>query len=95
MLARGSGVACVSLPDHPGRPARPCIITQARLSRRHGRGDRRSLRAALTYASEDVAHELEELVADGHDVTQPMREFLERFTGRPIGVLLLLPLRQF
>src|SRR6476620_6500943 len=38
-------------------------------------------------ASEDVAHELEQRVA--------LREFIERFSGRPIGVQLLLPLREF
>jgi hypothetical protein len=42
-----------------------------------------------------VAHELEQLVADGHEVTEPVREFIERFTGRPIGVQLMLPLREF
>ncbi|UPT96670.1 hypothetical protein J4G48_0000230 [Bradyrhizobium barranii subsp. apii] len=46
-------------------------------------------------ASEDVAQELEQWVADGHEVTEPVREFIERFTGRPIGVQLLLPLREF
>ena len=46
-------------------------------------------------ASEDVAHELEQRVAEGHEVTEPVREFIERFTGRPIGVQLLLPLREF
>ena len=46
-------------------------------------------------ASEDVAHELEQRVAHGHEVTEPVREFIERFTGRPIGVQLLLPLREF
>jgi hypothetical protein len=42
-----------------------------------------------------VAHELEQLVADGLEVTEPVREFIERFTGRPIGVQLMLPLREF
>src|SRR6476660_3265669 len=46
-------------------------------------------------ASEDVAHELEQMVAEGHEVTEPVREFIEHFTGRPIGVQLLLPLREF
>ena len=46
-------------------------------------------------ASEDVAHELEQRVAEGHEVTESVREFIERFTGRPIGVQLLLPLREF
>ena len=43
-------------------------------------------------ASEDVAHELEQRV-EGHEVTESVREFIERFTGRPIGVQLMLPLR--
>ncbi|MGY4601809.1 hypothetical protein ACVW16_000221 [Bradyrhizobium sp. USDA 4474] len=46
-------------------------------------------------ASEDVAQELEQRVAEGFEVTEPVREFIERFTGRPIGVQLLLPLRDF
>ena len=46
-------------------------------------------------ASEDVAHELEQRVAEGHEVSELVREFIERFTGRPIGVQLLLPLREF
>src|SRR6476646_6472177 len=46
-------------------------------------------------ASEDVAHELEQRVAEGQEVTEPVRGFIERFTGRPIGVQLLLPLREF
>ncbi|MCP3465645.1 hypothetical protein [Bradyrhizobium sp. CCGUVB23] len=46
-------------------------------------------------ATEDVARELERWVAEGHEVTDPVREFIERFTGRPIGVQLLLPLREF
>ena len=46
-------------------------------------------------ASEDVAHELEQRVAEGHEVTESVREFIERFTGRPIGVQLMLPLREF
>ena len=46
-------------------------------------------------ASEDVAKELEQRVAEGCAVTQTVREFIERFTGRPIGVQLLLPLREF
>ena len=46
-------------------------------------------------ASEDVAKELEQRVAEGCEVTQTVREFIERFTGRPIGVQLLLPLREF
>jgi hypothetical protein len=45
-------------------------------------------------ATEDVARELEQRVAEGHEVTEPVREFIERFTGRPIGVQLLLPLRE-
>jgi len=28
-------------------------------------------------------------------VTESVREFIERFTGRPIGVQLMLPLREF
>ena len=44
--------------------------------------------------SEDVAHELEQRVAEGHEVTVPVREFIERFTGRPIGVQLFLPTRE-
>jgi len=47
------------------------------------------------WRDEDVAHELEQRVAEGHEVTEPVREFIERFTGRPIGVQLLLPLREF
>jgi hypothetical protein len=46
-------------------------------------------------ASEDVAKELEQLVATGHEATDPVRAFIERFTGRPIGVQLILPLRKF
>jgi hypothetical protein len=46
-------------------------------------------------ASEDVAQELELRISEGHEVTEPVREFIERFTGRPIGVQLLLPLREF
>ncbi len=46
-------------------------------------------------ATEDVARELEQWVAEGHEVTEPVREFIERFTGRPIGVQMILPLRQF
>ena len=46
-------------------------------------------------ASEDVAQELERRVAEGFEVTEPVREFIERFTGRPIGVQLMLPLREF
>ncbi|MGY3240049.1 hypothetical protein ACVMAJ_006939 [Bradyrhizobium sp. USDA 4448] len=46
-------------------------------------------------ASEDVAQALEQRVAEGFEVTEPVREFIERFTGRPIGVQLLLPLRDF
>src|SRR6185503_16461373 len=46
-------------------------------------------------ASEDVAHELEQRVAEGRGVVELVREFIERFTGRPIGVQLLLPLREF
>ncbi|SFJ72817.1 hypothetical protein [Bradyrhizobium sp. Gha] len=46
-------------------------------------------------ASEDVAQELEQRVAEGFEVTEAVREFIERFTGRPIGVQLLLPLRDF
>lgn len=46
-------------------------------------------------ASEDVANELERRVAEGFEVTEPVREFIERFTGRPIGVQLLLPLGAF
>ena len=46
-------------------------------------------------ASADVAEELEQRVAEGHEVTEAVREFIERFTGRPIGVQLLLPLREF
>src|SRR6478609_2949701 len=36
-------------------------------------------------ASETVAQELEQMVANGHQVTEHVREFIERFTGRPIG----------
>lgn len=46
-------------------------------------------------ASEDVAKELEKRVAEGFEVTETVREFIERFTGRALGVQLLLPLRQF
>ena len=46
-------------------------------------------------ASEDVAQELDQRVTEGHEVAEPVREFIERFTGRPIGVQLLLPLREF
>jgi hypothetical protein len=46
-------------------------------------------------ASADVAEELEQRVAEGYEVTEAVREFIERFTGRPIGVQLLLPLREF
>ena len=46
-------------------------------------------------ASADVAEELEQQVAEGREVTEAVREFIERFTGRPIGVQLLLPLREF
>ncbi len=46
-------------------------------------------------ASYDVAKELEQWVAEGHEVTEPVREFIERFIGRPIGAQLLLPLREF
>jgi hypothetical protein len=46
-------------------------------------------------ATEDVAHEVEQRVAEGHEVTDTVREFIGRFTGRPIGVQLLLPLREF
>lgn len=42
-------------------------------------------------ATEDVAQELEQMVAEGHEVTESVREFIERFTGRPISVQLLLP----
>ncbi|WP_156944833.1 hypothetical protein [Bradyrhizobium sp. Ec3.3] len=46
-------------------------------------------------ASEDVAEELDQRVAEGHEVTELVREFIERFTGRSIGVQLLLPLLEF
>jgi hypothetical protein len=46
-------------------------------------------------ASQDVAKELEQRVAEGFEVTEAVREFIERFTGRALGVQLLLPLRQF
>ncbi|MGY4237272.1 hypothetical protein ACVIIW_006219 [Bradyrhizobium sp. USDA 4449] len=42
-----------------------------------------------------MAQALEQRVAEGFEVTEPVREFIERFTGRPIGVQLLLPLRDF
>jgi len=47
-------------------------------------------------ASEDVAEELAQRV-DFHDreVSGPVREFIENFTGRKVGLQLLLPLREF
>jgi hypothetical protein len=56
---------------------------------------RRELRDSSRDASADVAEELEQRVAEGYEVTEAVREFIERFTGRPIGVQLLLPLREF
>ncbi|MHC2552374.1 heme A synthase [Bradyrhizobium elkanii] len=38
---------------------------------------------------------MEQRVAEGFEVTETVREFIERFTGRALGVQLLLPLRQF
>lgn len=47
-------------------------------------------------ASEDVAQELERrLAAEDHEISEALQEFIERFTGRPIGVQLTLPLREF
>lgn len=46
-------------------------------------------------ATEDVAKDLEQRVAEGFEVTETVREFIERFTGRALGVQLLLPLREF
>jgi hypothetical protein len=37
----------------------------------------------------------EHRVAEGHEVTERVREFIECFTDRPVGVQLLLPLREF
>jgi hypothetical protein len=47
-------------------------------------------------ASEDIAQELERrLAAEDHEISEALQEFIERFTGRPIGVQLMLPLREF
>ncbi len=46
-------------------------------------------------ASEEVAEELERRVAEGREVSAAVQEFIERFTGRPLGVQMLLPLRKF
>jgi len=46
-------------------------------------------------ASEEVAEELERRVAEGRQVSAAVQEFIERFTGRALGVQMLLPLREF
>jgi hypothetical protein len=45
-------------------------------------------------ASEDVAHELElRIGAEGLEVSDPLRDFIESHTGRRLGAQLPLPLR--
>ncbi|MGV7218249.1 hypothetical protein [Bradyrhizobium sp. UFLA05-112] len=47
-------------------------------------------------ASREVAEELSQRVADeGREVSVAVQEFIERFTGRALGVQLSLPLRAF
>jgi hypothetical protein len=47
-------------------------------------------------ASKDVAEELARRVADERrEVSAAVQEFIERFTGRALGVQLSLPLREF
>jgi len=47
-------------------------------------------------ASEEVAEELERRAVDeGREVSAAVQEFIERFTGRALGVQLALPLREF
>jgi hypothetical protein len=45
-------------------------------------------------ASEDVAHELEQrITTEGRAVSDALKDFIESFTGRAIGVQLALPLQ--
>ena len=47
-------------------------------------------------ASEDVAEELARRVDfQEREASEPLREFIENFTGRTVGAQLLLPLREF
>jgi hypothetical protein len=47
-------------------------------------------------ASEDVAEELAKRVDfQDQEVSEPVREFIENFTGRTVGAQLLLPLSEF
>ncbi|MGX9944901.1 hypothetical protein ACTG4Q_20785 [Bradyrhizobium denitrificans] len=47
-------------------------------------------------ASQEIAEELSQRVADeGREVSAAVQEFIERFTGRSLGVQLSLPLREF
>ena len=47
-------------------------------------------------ASEDVAEELAQRVEfHEREVSEPLREFIENFAGRPVGAQLLLPLSEF
>lgn len=45
-------------------------------------------------ASEDIARELERLIAaDGHEIADGLKDFIESHLGRAIGIQLALPLR--
>ena len=44
-------------------------------------------------ASEEVAEALERLVAEGREISEGLREFIESHTGRAVGVQLALPLQ--
>ena len=47
-------------------------------------------------ASEDIAEELARRVDfQEREVSEPLREFIENFTGQTVGAQLLLPLREF
>ena len=47
-------------------------------------------------ASEDIAEELARRADfQEREVSEPLREFIENFTGRTVGAQLLLPLREF